>query len=161
MNENILTRNRLEKYYHQEVENYLSSIRLDNNTEQALKSVGQSMFWACNLMEFYEKYSSEYKKIRDSDQAIDVVKGIKYARHRVTHQFIQLLYATEGMAFPIMFPASFFEIRWKPLNQLPPPDKGHEHKSEGEAYKKKLEDQPVRLTFYILDGFFNRARSSI
>lgn len=158
MKSDEVTLNRLEKYYHEEVNSYFNSTRLNNNEEVALKNVGQALLWGAAILEFYEKKNKDFSEWAKMDEASHVIMGFKYARNRVVHQFLQLLHISNGAVFPIEFPAPFFEICWLPLESLPNPDKGHEHKSKAEAYKRGLENKSVRFTFETLDSFFARAK---
>ena len=149
------TRDRLESAYLEEVTNYISSTRLEHHEEQALKAVGQSLLWSCALIEFYRKGISDYNIYLQSHPSRDLVKGIIYSRNRVLHQFIQLVFITDdGAAFPIILPAPFFEIRWKPLKALPLPDKGFEDVKRAKCYEDNLENIPIRFTFEKLTQFF-------
>ena len=151
------TKKRMEIFYREEMNNYLSNIRLANNADQALKTVGHALLWACALMEFHEKNApDDYKQFCERDGAKGVIAGVRYARNRVLHQFIQLLHVTEGAAFPWIFPVPFFEIRWLAFSELPPADLGHEHRGKAEAYKLHLENVPVRSTLIALEAFFSR-----
>jgi len=139
-----------------EVDQYFSSIRLQDDVEIALKSVGQALLWACSLLEYYTKNLNGYMEFRDNDKASGVVKGIRYARNRVLHQFIQLLHITGGATLPAILPAPFFEIEWKPFEELPEPDKGFKNEELAESYRNHLENTPVRFTFDELSSFFRR-----
>lgn len=151
----ISTRRRLEQFYREEVETYLSQIRFQDQTDPALKTVSHALLWACALMEFH-KNTPGYENFRDADPVHEVVASIRYARNRALHQFTQLLKITSGGALPALLPAPFFEIEWRQLSELPPPDAGFESPQLAMAYEKRLQDCPVRCTFEALEGFFER-----
>ncbi len=152
----ISTRRRLEQFYREEVKTYFSQIRFQNQTDPALKTVSHALLWACALMEFHKKNTPGYENFRDADPVREVVAGIRYARNRALHQFTQLLKITGGAALPALLPAPFFEIAWRQLNELPPPDAGFESPQLAVAYETHLQDKPVRFTFDALEGFFER-----
>lgn len=154
------TRDRLEKYFEEEVNEYMVTIRHQQNEDKALKCVAQALQWACSLIEFYRKNNdSKLKSFIKKDAAGGVVDGIKYARNRSIHQFIQLLHITGGGEFPMILPAPFFEIRWKKLKDLPSPDKGFEQIILAKNYENSIQDVAVRFTFDKLNDFFKRVKN--
>ena len=151
-----ITIERLNKFFKEEVNNFLEVTRLDSNPEITLKSVGHTILWACALDECYKKTYINYENIRNNDNKSEVVAGIRYARNRAIHQFTQLLYISEGATFPARFPIPFFEIKWKQVSELPKPDKGYQNKALEDCYVQHLENKPVRYIFEDLRDYFER-----
>ena len=155
------TRSRLEKYFFEETDLFLNKTRLCDDSEIALKNVCHAVMWACSLDEYYQKaYSSGYESFRKTDSSSDSVLGIRYARNRSIHQFTQVLNISDGMQFPGTFPITFFEIKWKPISELPPPDKKHPQEKLRHAYEVVLESQPIRQAFEVMKMYFERARNA-
>lgn len=151
------TKKRLNNFFNEEANNFLVVTRLDNNSDVALKSVGHTILWACALDEFYKKsYPDNYDDVCAQDEKFGIVAGIRYARNRAVHQFTQLLYIADGAMLPALLPMPFFEINWRPVSDLPKPDKGHEHKKLEGFYTKHLENKPVRYAIQDLKIYFER-----
>jgi hypothetical protein len=71
----------------------------------------------------------------------DTVRGLRYARNRVHHQWADALWLSHsGFSFPISFPLAFIEWRWRP--ELPP-GRGEEFKAE---YEQHVAASPARVT---------------
>lgn len=151
-----LTKNRLHNFFNEEVKNYLLTTRMGNDPEVALKNVGYTILWACALDEFYQKTHSDYEVTRKKASDSNVIAGIRYARNRAIHQFTQLLYITDGAEFPISFPITFFEIRWKANSDLPMPDKKFKQTKLEMSYINYLENKSVQHTFQDLINYFER-----
>jgi len=153
------TKDRLNKFFNEEVDNFLMATRLDRNSDVALKSVGHTILWACALDEFYKKsYPDSYDEICKQDEEFEIVEGVRYARNRAVHQFPQLLYIADGAALPAFLPLPLFEIKWRSVTDLPKPDKGYEHKELQAFYITHLENKPVRHTMQALKNYFERIR---
>ncbi len=79
----------------------------------------------------------------------DTVKGVRYARNRVHHQWADALWLSRsGFSFPISFPLAFMEWRWRP--ELPP-GRGDEFKAE---YEQHVAASPARVTLGDLSACF-------
>lgn len=150
------TQERLNKFFLEEVDNFLNKTRLDNCKDKAMKNASQVILWACSLDEFYKKNYSNYKEFKQKDELSGVIDGIRYGRNRAIHQFTQLLYITDGAAFPLSLPSPFFEVRWDSIENLPLPDKGYENKKLEKSYFEYLEKKPIRFTFGEIKDYFNR-----
>ena len=146
----------LYEFYNAEVKYYNSVIRHDKDTIIALKTVSQAIYWACLFLDYSRKNMKNYQQILDEDKSKDILLALIYARNRVTHQYPQLLKITEGVNFPIVLPSPFFEIKWRSLEELPPPDKKYEDTKKAELYRKHLAEQPVRSTFGSIWYFFEK-----
>jgi hypothetical protein len=73
--------------------------------------------------------------------ALPELRGLRFARNRVHHQYADALWLDEsGAQLPTPLPAAFFEWRWR--SQLPP---GRNSNGE-EDYRNRLADVPARLT---------------
>lgn len=69
------------------------------------------------------------------------LRGLRYARHCVHHQWADALWLDEsGGAFPVTFPRTFFEWRWR--DELPPA----RNQTDEPAYREYLATHPARLT---------------
>lgn len=129
---------------------------MKNDEVKALKSAAQTIYWACTLDEFFKKNFAEYKAFRMSDEASKIMSGVRYARNRVSHQFTQLLYITEGACIPTPVPTPLFEIRWKSIKQPPLPDGESKKESLAHCYAEVLAKKPVRVGFKSIQDFFKR-----
>lgn len=152
----IVTQERLNKFFLEEVDNFLNITRLDTCKDKALKNASQVILWACSLDEFYKKNYLDYKEFKQKDKLSGVIDGIRYGRNRAIHQFTQLLYISAGGSLPLSLPAPLFEIRWDAVENLPLPDKGYEQKNLEKSYSKYLEKKPIRFTFEAIKDYFQR-----
>jgi hypothetical protein len=79
----------------------------------------------------------------------DTVRGVRYARNRVHHQWADALWLSRsGFSFPRSFPLAFIEWRWRP--ELPP-GRGEEFKAE---YEQHVAARPARVTLGDLSACF-------
>ncbi len=85
----------------------------------------------------------------------DDVKGMRYARNRVHHQWADALFSSSGFAFPITFPLVFQEWRWR---LTLPPGRNDEFLAE---YGAHLAGAPARLTLGNLSLCFHDAASEL
>ena len=53
----------------------------------------------------------------------EVLRGLRWARNGVHHQWSDALVPSEGLQFPVTFPLGFFEWVWRPAAELPVLDK--------------------------------------
>ena len=66
------------------------------------------------------------------------IRGMRFARNRVHHQWADALYVATGASFPLTFPATFFEWCWR--KGLP---EGGNRRDEP-AYLEHLAGKPAR-----------------
>lgn len=86
----------------------------------------------------------------------DVVKGVRFGRNRVHHQWADALWlSTAGFAFPLQFPLGFVEWRWRP--ELPP---GRDDTFKAE-YDYRMAAAPARRTLGELADCFGDARRAL
>jgi hypothetical protein len=80
------------------------------------------------------------------------LRGLRFARNRVHHQFsLALRLDASGGQFPLQFPITFFEWRWRDTSDLP----AGRRDREGEAmYEQHLAGQPARLTLSAIHRYF-------
>ncbi len=153
----------LEQFLLEEIEIFNTSTRLSQDKNAALKNVGHILLWACALDEHLKKSIDQeaargaYENILATHPVGEPIQGVRYARNRVAHQFIQCLYTTDGTEFPARFPIPFFEIRWRPNSEFPPADPDHEKKQKHirQHYITHLENKCVRYIINKLPGLFS------
>ncbi len=88
------------------------------------------------------------------DELSNIMQGLRYARNRVHHQWADALVTTDGLTFPIVFPARFRSWVWRRVEDLPtPPDEAREA-SGREAYSKALAERPADATLTAIAGTF-------
>ncbi len=89
--------------------------------------------------------------VRDAE----VMRGVRFVRNSVHHQWSDALVLDEGgMSFPMTFPVVFFEWRWRPADGLPAPEKGRRDEGGEEDYRAMLEGEPARTTLETLANAF-------
>lgn len=93
---------------------------------------------------------------RERVSGAEVMKGVRWARNSVHHQWSDTLVQTKGARFPMTFPVVFFEWVWRPARELPDPGRPD---SNGEiAYEEHLEGRPARVTLAQLSEVFDSVR---
>jgi hypothetical protein len=148
---------RLQKFFQEEVDLYNMHTRHKDDEDDALKAVCHAIMWACCLDEHHSKRSgATYQLFRDSDPDGEQLNGVRYARNRALHQFAEVVKIVGGATLPAPFPAPLFEITWKLVTELPPPDPGFPNYNLRIFYEKHLQDMPVRFTFDALTTFFGK-----
>jgi hypothetical protein len=70
----------------------------------------------------------------------NTVKGVRFARNRVHHQWADALQMTTGTAFPLTFPMTFMEWRWRIELPAGDSDQFKEH------YDQEVASHPARVT---------------
>src|SRR5437870_4591481 len=70
----------------------------------------------------------------------DTVKGLRFARNRVHHQWAEALQMTSGASFPLTFPMTCMEWRWR--IELPA---GDSDQFKGD-YDQEVASHPARVT---------------
>jgi hypothetical protein len=89
----------------------------------------------------------------------DTAKGVRFARHRVHHQWADALWLSEGSNRGMGAVRSRgHEWRWRPLSQLPKGSQGNEFAAE---YDDKLCGAPARETLFQLTDCFSVALADL
>jgi hypothetical protein len=74
----------------------------------------------------------------------EVVNAIWGARNRVHHQWADALILSEGFSFPVVLPMVTHEWRWRPLSELPEPDRPAAAGADAH-YEQFLAGRPARM----------------
>jgi hypothetical protein len=77
------------------------------------------------------------------------LRGLRFARNRVHHQWAEALRLTEDGELPATLPMVFFEWRWR--DRLPHGERGAREES---TYAKHLAGRPARRTLDAVAEFF-------
>ncbi len=88
------------------------------------------------------------------DELSDIMQGLRYARNRVHHQWADALVTTDGLTFPIVFPATFRSWAWRCVEDLPTPRDEVREASGREAYSKALAGRPAHATLVTIARTF-------
>ena len=75
--------------------------RIGTDTVDAYLPLFEALNWAASL--------DEHLDYPDHPE----LRGMRFARNRVHHQWAEALYVTEGAAYPRAYPRVFFEWRWR------------------------------------------------
>jgi hypothetical protein len=101
------------------------------------------------------------RALAGSDELADIMRGLRYARNRVHHQWAAALDMgkgqTSGLAFPVSFPVTFGAVRawvWRRIDDLPtPPNEGREAPGRA-AYINALDGRPPQAALAIINEAF-------
>jgi hypothetical protein len=132
-------------------------------SEEALViSTVEVIYWACTLDEQLEHRDTWYGQ--SSDYGRSVLRGVRYARNRATHQLPMLLERRAGFQAPVEAPIRSFEFVWLPIDRLPEPGRPPGN-GQRENYELHLAGKPVRNTINSIADWFaaeqNRVGSPI
>jgi hypothetical protein len=124
---------------------------------EAFIPAGEAVYWACVLDEQLNMLEP-HRYGASAETGRSIIKGVRYARNRYTHQLPMILHETRGMTLPITMPLRLSEIRWQPASDLPerPGTNKRDNRDDGgrEHYIKHLSDKPVRHTLDQIAGWF-------
>ncbi len=103
--------------------------RILHDPEPAFRALFEALAWAVSL-------DSRLGGLRDP-----VLRGMRFARNRVHHHWADAIWLDMGWSFPMQFPWTFFEWRWRQADDLPPGPR----EAGIEKYKSVLQGKPVRV----------------
>ncbi len=112
---------------------------MGRDAEDAYHALFECLAWAASIDERLG-YPTESPELR----------GLRFARHRVHHQWADALVLTEGARFPITFPTAFFEYEWRPIDDLPA---GRPGDPDEAFYRSHLAGVPARTTLGMALGY--------
>lgn len=95
--------------------------------------------------------------LKDEEQA--AVKGIRFARNRVHHQWADALRLSKGgFQSPIVFPMVSHEWAWVSADEIAPgKDDNHDHGID--EYRSTLQGRLVRLSLSVLERAYRKIAS--
>jgi hypothetical protein len=115
-----------------------SAVVKGKEPEPAFHALFEALSWAVSIDELL-KFPSQVE-----------LRGLRFARHRVHHQWADALRLDEGgFSFPMTFPLVFFEWRWRLATELP---KGRDDRGR-EEYETHLAGRPARVTLRAVDEY--------
>lgn len=93
---------------------------------------------------------------RERVHGAEIMRGVRFARNHVHHQWSDALEATSGAQLPRALPFPLGEWRWRSASELP----ALSHRDrEGEAlYEDQMQGQPARITLQQIASVFNFLR---
>lgn len=128
--------------YHQARERFHEA-RLGTDATAAFIPLFEALNWATSIDE------------KLGFQPVPELRGLRFARHRVHHQWADALWLDEaGLELPTTLPAAFLEWRWRNPAELP---SGRENRGE-EDYREHLAGQATRNTLDAVWEFVEAAR---
>lgn len=131
-----------------------------NNEVAARHALFETLHWAVTIDDWLQKYwQPTGKKLGETWRAwwneAASMQGVRAARNRVHHDWaIAVRVDTPGRRYPRRYPTRYFELLWRDLGELPPPDKPRP--SQDRAYRQHLEGQPVEVALNELANVFRR-----
>lgn len=90
---------------------------------------------------------------RERVPGAEVMRGLRWARNGVHHQWSDALRLSEGSQFPARFPMVFHEWVWRPASELPALDRLDARGEE--AYREHLEGRSAEVTLAALGNAFD------
>jgi hypothetical protein len=135
---------------------YMAEGRLATDPAEALLPIIEALNWATTLDERLAADKGTPPSLdwtwRDKHEQGRVMRGVRFVRNRVHHQWATALYLDlRGAELPMPLPAPLFEWRWR--SRLPP---GHDNHGEDD-YRDHLAEHPARRTLDALSELFLEA----
>ena len=126
-----------------------ASERNDRSPEEIFKPLFEALNWAASAEEGLRVRMGE-------DTSGAPVRGLRFARNRVHHQWVDAIQVkeipVEASAGPLTISGLTFDWFWKPVTNLPAADRKD---ADGEAaYVSHLAERPVRETLFAVEAFF-------
>ncbi|MFJ4673009.1 hypothetical protein [Kitasatospora purpeofusca] len=119
------------------------AVSADRSPHECFVPAMEALYWAMTLDEQLSKLDPKY---RDSEEpGRRLMHGMRYARNQATHALPLLLERSEeGLTFPLSFPLEFVRMTWKPVEDLPVPERPSARQER--CYRELLEGETVRKT---------------
>jgi hypothetical protein len=158
--ENIQTFTAMFEGFAQAVLRFEAAVNRGGPTETFV-ALFEALNWAVALDDRTRKHwSPEGKSLgwewRERVLGAEIMRGVRFARNQVHHQWSDALEATPGAQLPRALPFPLGEWRWRSASDLPEPNQPD---PDGEAvYQEQLQGQPARITLQQLANVFNFLR---
>jgi hypothetical protein len=125
-----------------------------NRAEDAFFALFDALNWAHSIDELIATTWSPRGELQGLDWRRDpalggrerlahIVRGLRWVRNRVHHQWADALVTDRGLAFPMALPAAFSNWLWRDADDLPEAPEEKEDLKGREAYVTALAGQPV------------------
>lgn len=146
--------------------NKVSAARV--GAEEVFVPLSEALWWAVSVDDGFESLAAtgqgyrpnlgDYRNIRDSDQAGQVVRALRYARDRCGHQ--RALVAGVRLPTPPMTIPAFLGpvFCWRPSADLPPPDPGFLSEALQKDYDRLLAGRLAAAALGSAEAWFAQER---
>lgn len=126
----------------------LDASRLKKDEGDSFIAISEVLIWVMALDERFAKVDGRYAASRRGDEFGRAIPGMRHAWNLLKHADLTGLVrlSDHGTAWPIQWPATWFELLWKPLEALPRMPERQRSPSQEAAYREHLAGHPVRLT---------------
>jgi hypothetical protein len=154
--ENIVTFRMLHEGYVAAHERFAAATK-GRDADKGFHSLFEALNWAVALDDrIRAHWAPEGKPLgwtwRDRVVGAELMKGVRWARNGVHHQWSDALVRTEGAQFPMTFPVVFFEWVWRAAHDLP--ELGRPDPNGAAAYQRDLQGRPARVALATLGEVF-------
>ncbi len=122
----------------------LEQSRRSRNECDSFVAVSEALLWVMALDDRL-KGDGRYTSSRAKDDGGRAIKGMRHAWNLLKHTDLERLIdlSDHGAAWPMQWPATWFELRWKAIADLPTLKTG---KGQAAVYESDVAGRPVRLT---------------
>jgi hypothetical protein len=90
---------------------------------------------------------------RERVTGAEVMRGVRWVRNGVQHQWSEALVVVEGRQYPKRYPVVYHEWVWRRAGELP--DLGRQDASGEATYGEHLQDRPAEVTLGTLGSVFD------
>lgn len=154
-------RDELERFFNEAVNDFEEASGKLEDPAMARKALAQALMWAYGLHEWLRKHHPQYDAWFENEPAHDYFHGAQYVRDIGTHNYTKMVKCTDGATLPFVLQQPLFDLEWRPLSELPVPDKKFTSTKSTQvkqgAYRTHLEGKPARSTLAWLSDLFKRA----
>lgn len=119
----------------------------------------QALFWAISLDDRLERLN-DYKSRRNTDSSGRLLLGLRIPRNAVAHGTPITVHHSGGMTFPLVFPATAFEVHWVELQPLVESLRDEPNAVRQEIYANELAGKRIIITFNVIARWFDQYKAS-
>lgn len=124
----------------------LEASRLDRDVCTSFIAASEALMWVMVLDERFKPFGP-YVQNRVNHEYGRGIPGMRYIWSLLKHEDLDdFVHVTEGAAFPIRFPAPFFELTWKPLAELPRMPAKERSTEQESNYEQYVAGKAIRMT---------------
>jgi hypothetical protein len=122
----------------------LEGSRLDRDVCASFVATSEALMWVMVLDDRFNRLGP-YVNNRRKHEYGRCIPGMRHIWNLLKHTDLDdMVDISTGAAWPIQWPMTFFELTWKPLEELPV--KSDAKQSQMSIYKEHLAGKPIRLT---------------
>jgi hypothetical protein len=121
--------------------------RISPDVGASFVAVAEGLLWVMVLDDRFRRSGGPYAGQAAAHEHGRCLAGLRYVWNLLKHADLDdMVDLTEGAAWPIQWPVTWFELSWKPLASLPGMPKAQTSVAQVQSYVDHLAEKPVRHT---------------